>query len=120
MCKLSIQSQGMKNIDSKIEAASELLSNLEKHYKQTDTATKRLIVSSIFPSWLIFDKNKVRTLQLNEVLSLLFSIDKGSNDPKKRSHTKLGVPSLGVESTDQISNSFIEELQTLANLKRHL
>lgn len=97
MCKLSIQSQGMQNLDSKIEAAVQLLSNLWKYYKQVDTATKRLIVSSIFPSGLIFGEKRVRTLQLNEVMSLLFNIDNSSGGSKKRKHTKFGMLSLGVE-----------------------
>ncbi len=55
----------MQNLDSKIDAAVGLLSNLENAYQQKNTATKQHIVSSIFPSKLIFDNKKVRTLKMN-------------------------------------------------------
>ncbi len=55
----------MQNLDSKIDDAVELLTNLENTYKKKDTATKQHIVSSIFPSKLIFDNKKVRNLKMN-------------------------------------------------------
>ena len=55
----------MQNLDSKIDAAVGLLSNLENAYQQKNTATKQHIVRSIFPSKLIFDNKKVRTLKMN-------------------------------------------------------
>ncbi len=60
----------MQNLDSKIDDAVELLTNLENTYKKKDTATKQHIVSSIFPSKLIFDNKKVRTIKINRVVSL--------------------------------------------------
>ena len=87
----------MQNLDSKIDAAVGLLSNLENAYQQKNTATKQHIVSSIFPSKLIFDNKKVRTLKMNRVISLICRNDKALKEWKKRKHTEFGVPSLGVD-----------------------
>ncbi len=119
-CELSNISSGIQNLDSKIDDVVELLSNLESTYQQTDTATKQHIVSSIFPSKLIFDNNKVRTLKMNRVMSMICSNDKTLKGSKKRKHTEFGVLSCGVESTDQISNSFYKDINILLKLKEHL
>jgi site-specific DNA recombinase len=97
-CKLNTLNAGTLNLDVKIEDSVELLLNLDKLYEQKDTATKQRIVSSIFPSKLIFDNKKVRTLKMNKVLQLLCSNDRAFRKSKKRKHTDFGVPSLGVES----------------------
>ena len=44
----------------------------------------------------------------------------GFRKNKKGKKTENSVSSLEVDSTDQISNTIIEELQALANLKRYL
>jgi site-specific DNA recombinase len=96
--ELNTVSAGMINLDTKIEDSVELLSNLDKLYEQRDAATKQRIVSSIFPSKLIFDNKKVRTLEMNKVVQMICSNDKGFRDSKKRKHADFGVPSLRVES----------------------
>ena len=110
----------MQNLDSKIDAAVKLLSNLENAYQQKNTATKQHIVSSIFPSKLIFDNKKVRTLKMNRVISLICSNDKALKEWKKRKHTEFGVPSLRVDFTDILSNSFLEDLIKISMLKQYL
>jgi hypothetical protein len=94
--------------------------NLGKYYKERDTATKQRIVSSIFPSNLVFDKNIVRTLEINKALALLCSNNKPSRGRKKEKHTQFGVPSLRVEPADIFSNSFIQDLHRLISLNSHL
>jgi len=96
-CDLSNICAGMQNLDSKINDVIELLTNLETTYQQRDTATKQHIVSSIFPSKLIFDNKKVRTLKMNRVVSLVCSNDKAFGESKKRKHTEFGVLSRGVD-----------------------
>jgi site-specific DNA recombinase len=95
--ELSAISAGMLNLESKIDDCVELLSNIDKYYEQRDTETKKRIVSSIFPFKLIFDNKKVRTLEINKVVSLISSNDKGSRGHKKRKHTEFGVLSCEVE-----------------------
>ncbi len=109
----------MQNLDSKIDDAVELLTNLENTYKKKDTATKQHIVSSIFPSKLIFDNKKVRTIKINRVVSLKWSNDKPLKESKKK-HTGFGVLFCGVESTDIFSNSFAKNLDVLNKLNMFL
>ena len=96
-CELNNVSAGVHNIGSKLAEATDIISNLGKAYLRSETAIKRQIVSSIFPSGLVFGEKKVRTLELNKVLSRILSIDKAFGGPKKRKHTNFGVLSLGVD-----------------------
>ncbi len=111
--ELSSINAGMLNLDSKIDDCIELLSNLDKHYEQRDTAIKRRIVSSIFPSKLIFDNKKVRTLEMNKAVSLITSNDKGCRSTKKKQHTEFGVLSCEVDWRVKLSNFFIPNLLSL-------
>ena len=109
-CDLSNISAGMRNLDDKIDEVVELLIELEKTYLQRDTVTKQHIVSSIFPAKLVFENKKVRTLEMNKVLSLISSIDKGFKENKKIKHTEFGVllhrvEPVGVEPTSGQSES---------------
>lgn len=96
--ELSRINAGKLNLESKIKDSIELLSNLDKLYLQSDTVLKKQIVSSIFPSKIVFDNKKVRTLEMNKAVLLMCSNDRAFRDFKKRRHAHFGVPSLGVES----------------------
>lgn len=96
-CELSQVNSGMQNIESKLDEATELLSNLGKHYQQSETAIKRQIVSSIFPDGLIFEEKNIRTLILNNVVSRILNIEGASKGIKKRKHTNFGVLSHRVD-----------------------
>jgi len=96
-CELNNVSASMHNIGSKLAEATDLISNLGKHYIHSETAVKRQIVSSVFPSGLVYGEKKVRTLELNKVMSRILSIDKAFGGPKKRKHTNFGVLSLRVD-----------------------
>ena len=95
--ELSTISSGLQNIDSKISTIVELLPMLGKHYEYCDVTNKRHIVSSIFPSGMIFDEKKSRTLELNKAMAHILSIDKGSEESKKRKHSSFGVLSHRVD-----------------------
>lgn len=84
-CELNNVSASMNNIGSKLAEATDLISNLEKQYIHSETAVKRQIVNSVFPLGLIFDNKKVRTLQLNKVMSQILSVNKVPKDLKKES-----------------------------------
>jgi hypothetical protein len=94
---LSRVNNGILNLEEKVNTCVDLLRNLDSAYQQKDAAFKQHIVSSIFPSKLIFDTKKVRTLEVNSVVTMICSIDKGSRGYKKRQHTDFGVLSLEVE-----------------------
>jgi len=96
-CELNNVTSGIHNIGSKIDEATDIISNLGKAYLHSETAIKRRIVSSIFPAGLVFEEKKVRTLELNKVISRILTIDKGFIGAKKRKHTNFGVLSLGVD-----------------------
>jgi hypothetical protein len=119
-CELSNISAGMRNLDDKIDDMVELLKDIEKTYQKRDTVTKQHIVSSIFPTKLVFDNKKVRTLEINKVLSLICSIDNGFKENKKRKHTEFGVLSRGVEQRKPISNNLRQEIELLANCYREI
>ena len=96
--ELSKLSNTLLNIESKIDSSIELLSNIENLYLQRDTATKQRIIGSIFPRKMVFEKNSVRTLEINRVVSLILNADKTFGEGKKGKHTDFGVLSCGVES----------------------
>ncbi len=79
-----------------IDSSIELLSNIENLYLQRDTATKQRIIGSIFPRKMVFEKNSVRTLEMNRVVSLILNADKTFGGGKKGKHTDFGVLSCGV------------------------
>lgn len=89
-------SNGVLNLDEKIDNCVNLLSNISNYYKQKDTATKQRIIGSIFPSKLIYEKSAVRTLEMNNVVSLIFFGGKAFEGIKKQKHTDFGVLSFRV------------------------
>ena len=97
--ELNKLSNTLLNIESKIDGCIELLSNIENLYIQRDTATKQRIIGSIFPRKMVYEKNSVRTLEMNRVISLILNADKTSGGGKKGKHTDFGVLSCGVVPT---------------------
>ena len=95
--ELNKLSNTLLNIESKIDGCIELLSNIENLYIQRDTATKQRIIGSIFPRKMVYQKNSVRTLEMNRVVSLILNAGKTSGGSKKGKHTDFGVLSCGVE-----------------------
>lgn len=91
-------SNSISSIDKKIVRNLELLSNIKNTYTERDTEIKRRIISSMFPEKLIFEKNSVRTLFTNQLVSLILNDGKPSSNSKKEKHTEFGVLSLEVES----------------------
>lgn len=54
-----------------------MLSNLKKHYVNSDVVAKQELISSIFPEKIFFDGIKCRTQRINDVLRVILQIDKG-------------------------------------------
>ena len=96
--ELNKLSNTLLNVESKIDTCIELLSNIKNLYAQRDTATKQRIIGSIFPRKMVFEKNSVRTLEVNRVVSLILNAGNTSGGGKKEKHTDFGVLSCGVES----------------------
>jgi site-specific DNA recombinase len=86
------------NIDDKLDKLAHTLSNLKELYKQGDTLTKRKIIGSMFPKNLTYEKNSVRTIEINLAVALITSKIKPSTKGKKEKHTDFGMLSHRVES----------------------
>lgn len=93
--RFNIQHNG---VERKLNECIELLENLPKYYRSKDTATKQLIIRSIFPSKLIFDKNRCRTQKVNKAVELIISNYRASDKSKNKKHSAFGVLSGGVVS----------------------
>ena len=104
------------DLDKKLDHMIRTLSNLVKLYEQGDVEIKRKLIGSIFPNKMVYEKNSVRTVELNPAVELIFSNVKRSRGRKKRKHTNFGVLSHRVVSTDLFSNPFLEDLERLGNL----
>jgi site-specific DNA recombinase len=85
------------DMDKKLDHLFRTLSGLENLYKQGDIAQRRRLIGSIFPDKLVYEKNSVRTVELNLAVKLIFSNIKGSKRRKKEKHTDFGVLSHKVE-----------------------
>jgi site-specific DNA recombinase len=94
--ELQLSSSEILNLDKQLDQIVRTLSNLENIYKQGDVALKRKLIGSIFPKKLIYEKNSVRTVEMNHAVELIFSNIKGSRGRKKEKHTDFGVLSHGV------------------------
>jgi site-specific DNA recombinase len=70
-------SQSTSNIKPMLEKAITALSRLDQLYMDADTKKKRLIIGSIFPEKLVFDGFQYRTARVNEVVHLIYMMDKG-------------------------------------------
>jgi site-specific DNA recombinase len=81
--KLSKLAMLQSNIDPQIEQATAVLSNLDDHYTQSNTLTKRELIGSIYPDKLQFDGNGFRTARINEVIRTIYSLDAAFGAIKK-------------------------------------
>ncbi|MGB0917884.1 MAG: recombinase family protein [Flavobacteriales bacterium] len=70
-----------------------LLTNLPNYYQNSPVEIKHKILGSIFPSKLVYENEKYRTEQLNEVLALIGSDGKGFGGIKKGRKVKFDNPS---------------------------
>ncbi|MBX7204113.1 MAG: recombinase family protein [Bacteroidia bacterium] len=92
------------DITRKMDDCLKVIEDLKHYYNEKGLETKHRLIRSIFPEKLIFDKKAVRTFQVNKVISLMASIDKGFQRQQKRKHTGFGVLSCGVVPTGPYFN----------------
>ncbi len=113
-CELNQLSNGIENSGKHIDNCLELLKNLDKYYLEKDTAIKQRIISSIFPSKLIFENRKYRTEEINSLIPLVCKQSKVFQRGKKRKHADNSVLSLGVdpERIELSSKQLINMLST--------
>ena len=65
------------NIEPLLNKAFTALSQLDELYLLADVKTKRSITGSIYPEKVVFDGFQYRTTRLNEVVELIYNVDKG-------------------------------------------
>ena len=82
--KLAGSPQTEKGIDGLLNQAIGHLSQLGTIYKEGTVAQKRQIISSIYPEKMVFDGFQFRTNRLNEVVRLIYRLDKGFEENKNR------------------------------------
>jgi site-specific DNA recombinase len=70
------------DFDGLLDIGLNNLLQLSHIYEKGDVEKKRKVVGSIYPENFIFDGSAVRTKKINEVISLIFNLDKGSSENK--------------------------------------
>src|SRR5690606_2065485 len=93
------------------------VANIDRRYENGDIEEKRLIVSSMFPDFLEFDGTRHRTPRLNSAIALIYQ--NNSKLQGKKNGTSLSFLDLSQEVNPlvQNSNSFLEDLRRLNQLK---
>jgi hypothetical protein len=86
-----------KELVTQLTGVLDFIDNLAKCYEAADMPRKLQIISSTFSGKLIFDGNKSRTTQTNEVIELLSRFDAGFRGKKKRPKEKISLQSLRVD-----------------------
>ena len=86
--KLTGCSNAEKSIDGLLQKAMGNLYSLKSLYEGGTVSQKRQIISSIYPEKLTFDGFQYRTLRLNEVIRLIYTLDKGFGEIKNRRSNK--------------------------------
>ncbi|MBK9381489.1 MAG: recombinase family protein [Chitinophagaceae bacterium] len=103
--ELMVRLQGLNmmapQFDTYLGNSIQLLSNLGSFYSDCDSPTRKKLIGSIFPEKIYFENNEYRTTELNEVIELLFSLDKGSNENSLANNARLSsvAPPVGLEPT---------------------
>lgn len=77
------------DIDKYLKKISRIATSLSKLYMSAPIDKKREIVGSIFPENLTFDGKQYRTPRVNEVISLICSVDKVFEGHKNGVHSKI-------------------------------
>jgi site-specific DNA recombinase len=86
-----------KELKEKLKSSINMLKNLPSAMISMGVEERHMVLSSIFPEKLEFDGKNCRTPKMNQVFSLLLTVDKGSSGQEKRDKLQnLGL-SLGVE-----------------------
>ena len=114
--KLSNSSNEVDNIKGLFSVGLKRLFRLDYIYENGDVEKKREVISSMFPEKMVFDGFALRTNRINEVVQLIFNLDKGfSENEKGQTNNKIEL-SCQVVLAGQFSNLFMADLRRLANL----
>ena len=111
-----------------VASALKKVANIDRRYENGDIEEKRAIIGSMFPEFLEFDGTQHRTARLNsaialkntadpQLLVLILLIQSRNHEPKTIRNKKGAISSAFVNPQVQNSNSFLEDLRRLNQLK---
>lgn len=89
--RFNLLSQSTSEYGKYIQFSTAFLADLAGCYKKVSLSNKQRIIGSIFPEKFEFDGKKYRTARINEVFSLICSLDKGL--AKRKPGTSAGLSS---------------------------
>ncbi len=104
------------NIQSEIETAYSLLSEMDTAYEKAPVEWKRDLIGSMFPEKLQFDGSGFRTAKVNEAAQAIFSISAAFSEIKMGQVQKISDLSHYVDPLVHFSNRFLHDLRKLTNL----
>ncbi|MCH7411263.1 hypothetical protein MM239_17845 [Belliella sp. DSM 111904] len=85
-------------------------------YKSAEIQIKRQIISSIFPEKLVFDGTGYRTSRVNEVVSLIHTVNQLIEGSEKRTNRNFSSLSCVVAGGGIMSN-FFDDLEAVVDAK---
>ncbi len=106
-----------KDILTQLDFCMDMVLNLSEFYEKSSIDGKQQLIGSIFTGNLIFENKKVRTTKINEVLSLITSIDRSYKKLQKEKPGKISGLSHKVNLRVLGSNQFISDLQKINVLR---
>ena len=91
--------------------------NLPEFYEKSSIDGKQRLIGSIFPENLIFKNKKVRTIRVNEAVSLITSINRSYRRLQKEKPRQKSGLSHELNLRGLKSNQFLEDLMRIASLR---
>lgn len=64
---------------------------IDNQFNKSDIYRKRQLIGSIFPKRFLFEKNNVRSTDINPILFKIANINKGLQGNKKRENQKIMI-----------------------------
>ena len=104
--KLNTENNDRLDLKRLLDGGINNLLKLDYLYETVNTEKKREIISSIYPEKLTFDGFTLRTNRINEVIKLIYSMDKGFSENKNRTNGNKSGLSCKVALHGHFSNHF--------------
>lgn len=112
-----IKKSPQSEIEKKLSLALDAVTNVADHYRTANLMDKRAIVGSIFPEKLTFDGTSFRTAKMNSFAKSIFLIKKELGRKKRGDQTLKNLNPRLVTLTSVSSNTFIDDLVRLSQIK---
>ncbi|MFC0345370.1 hypothetical protein [Epilithonimonas hispanica] len=116
---LKISSEN-ENVEQKIDQALNAITNISERYKNAYTLDKRAIVGLIYSEKLILDGENFQTTKINSLANSILLIKKELGNKKNRQKSKKSSNVGLVTLTSVSSNTFIDDLIRLSQVKQEL